>query len=98
MQPANLIPTDEFCSRQRVELSFIQRLEDYGLVETTTVEEVCYLPEEQLVEVEKLARLHYHLHINFEGLQAVNHLLSQAEKLRAEVNRLRNRLRLYEAG
>lgn len=92
------VSADEFCLHHRVEASFIQSLEEYGLVETTVVKDACLLPTRQLAELERLVRLHYNLHINFEGLQAVSHLLQQTEALQTEINRLKNRLRLYEDG
>jgi len=41
-------------------------------------------------------RLHFDLHINLEGLDAVYHLLQRVENLQSEITSLNNKLRLYE--
>lgn len=60
-------------------------------------EEDGQVPHDELGRLESLVRLHYDLHINLEGLDAINHLLQRMENLQREVAGLRSRLRLYEA-
>jgi ubiquinone biosynthesis protein UbiJ len=71
-------------------------LHDFGLVEFTTVKEVQYLRAEDLTELEKMARLHYELDINMEGIDAIKHILQRMDKLQQELNSLKSRLNLYE--
>lgn len=92
----NLIPASIFCSQHRIEVSFIHSLQDYGLIETTTTEQEVFLQADQLQEIERLMRLHYDLHINLEGIDAVTQLLKRLEKMQEELTYLKNRLRLYE--
>lgn len=61
-------------------------------MQVVLIEEVPYLPPEELPEVEQLMRLHYDLNINMEGLDAVRHLLKRNEALQREIQVLRNRL------
>jgi hypothetical protein len=96
MEGEKLIPANEFCSHHNIEVSFVQALQDYGLIEVKIVEEKSFIDEDQLEELEKMVRLHYDLHINFEGLDAVRHLLEQMKDMQNEMAILRNRLRLYE--
>jgi len=96
MAGENLIPANEFCIHHNIEVSFIHSLQDYGLIEITTVEGNGFIEEDQLEEIEKMVRLHYDLNINFEGLDAIRHLLEQMNAMQHEMTTLKNRLRLYE--
>ncbi len=55
------------------------------------------LEPEQLSRIEQLARLHYDLEINLEGLEAISHLLDRMVTSDREARSLRERLRLYES-
>jgi chaperone modulatory protein CbpM len=46
--------------------------------------------------IEHLARLHYDLDINLEGLEAISHLLDRMDASQQEARVLRERLRVYE--
>ncbi|MGZ3837180.1 MAG: chaperone modulator CbpM [Flavisolibacter sp.] len=98
MTDGKLIPANEFCIHHNIEVSFMDALQDYGLIEITTLEGTGFIEEEQLAEIERMMRLHYDLHINFEGIDAVKHLLEQIQLMQREMSGLRNRLRLYETG
>src|SRR4051812_36398825 len=96
MEERTLISAKEFCNHYQIEISFIHSLHDYGLIEGTTSDEDYLLPQEQLDALEKMVRLHYDLHINLEGIDAIYHLLQRVEDMQREMSLLRNRLRLYE--
>jgi chaperone modulatory protein CbpM len=96
MQTEDLIPANEFCVICQVELSFIQSLEQSGLIKLITIEDKRYLQSDQLHELEKLIRLHHELDINLEGIEALSHLLQRVKDMQAELMALKNRLRLYE--
>ncbi|GAA4732387.1 chaperone modulator CbpM [Flavisolibacter ginsenosidimutans] len=96
MSREELISANDFCTHHRIEISFLQSLQNYGLVEMTTVEHNVFLHPEQLSEVEKFIRLHYDLHVNMEGLDVIRHMLERMESLQKEASSLRNRLRFYE--
>lgn len=91
-----LIAAQEFCSSNQVEISFVQSLSEAGLVEVTTVEGTIYINREQLPELEKLARFHYDMDINLEGIEAIYHLLEQIKTMQDEMQALKRRLRIYE--
>lgn len=90
------ISANEFCGHHRIDVSFLRILHEQGLIELRTEEEETFLSPDDLEAVEKLVRLHYDLHINLEGLDAIRHLLALMENLQAENRFLKNRLRFYE--
>ena len=96
MQSNELIPVHSFCVSHKIELSFIESLQQYGLVEITTIEEQTYLAAEQLTELEKYVRLHYDLDINLEGIEAIRHLLEKLNEMQARNIQLQNKLNLFE--
>jgi len=91
-----LISADEFCTCHNIEFSFMRNLQDFGMIEMVTRQEVSYIPESQLEKIERILRLHEELEINIEGIDAINHLLKKIGTMQSEIIRLQNRLRLYE--
>lgn len=91
-----LIPADEFCTSYNVEYAFIHSLQEYGLIQITTVEEKRFINTQQLQDVERFVRMHYDLDINLPGIEAINHLLEKIRDMQDEMNALKNRLRMYE--
>jgi MerR HTH family regulatory protein len=96
MQKEELIPAQEFCNSHQLEVSFIYSLQQYGLLEITTIEETIYLPASQLLQAEKIASLYAELGINMEGIDAITHLLQRVENMQDEITALKNKLSLYE--
>jgi hypothetical protein len=95
METFNSIPADDYCSHYRIETSFIQTLEQHGLITITTVNEKLYLEPEQLPQIEKYRHLHYDLDINMEGIEAISHLLNRINNMHREMTELRNKLLGY---
>ncbi len=96
MQSNELIPAEEFCTYYKIQLSFINNLSQFGLIDITSVEERSYIPQSQLQKLEQIIRLHHDLDINLEGIDAITHLLDRVKSLQSEITVLRNRLSLYE--
>lgn len=96
MQPGELIRAEDFCFHYNISLSFINSLQEYGLIEVTIVEHNYFIPQAQLQKLEQLARLHFDLDINLEGIEAITHLLERVKSLQSEITGLKNRLSLYE--
>ena len=96
MQEGNLISANEFCLRYNIEGSFINSLQDYGLIEFTIIDDNPFIAPSQLSELEKLFRLRYDLDINLEGIDVIIDLLKRLESMQEEMTILKNRLRLYE--
>lgn len=96
MQTENLIAIDEFCAKHDIEISFVSSLQQIGLIEITTIEDVWYINTEQLQQLEKFICFYYELDINLEGIETINHLLERMNELQDELITLRNKLQLYE--
>lgn len=96
MQNNELIPAEEFCTYYKIQLSFINNLNQFGLIDITSVEERSYIPQSQLQKLEQIIRLHHDLDINLEGIDAITHLLDRVKSLQTEITSLRNRLSFYE--
>ena len=97
MENEELIPADQFCGTYEIEFSFIDNLQQYGLIETRRIEHNLLIPQDQLQKLEQLVRLHYDLNINLEGIDAITHLLERVKSLQSEIVELKNRLRFYDA-
>jgi chaperone modulatory protein CbpM len=97
MHSADFIVAGEFCAFHQVELSFIKELHDSGLIGMTTRDGAMLLPAEELPALEKFVRWRYDLAINFEGIEALAHLLQRLDDLREENRMLRNRLRGFDS-
>jgi chaperone modulatory protein CbpM len=96
MQTDELILAEKFCSYYKVEYSFLDSLQQVGLVEITSVEEADYISQSELQKLEQLTRLHYDLDINLEGIDAIANLLERVKQLQSELAVVKNRLKLYE--
>lgn len=94
----DLIIINEFCQICHIEPSFIFELEEGGLVEIRIIEGEKYLQHSQLHDVERYIRMYYDLSINFEGIDAIQHLLNRTKLMQQEIGRLKKRLNLYERG
>ena len=75
MQTKNLIAVNEFCFNHNIEVSFINSLQQTGLIEVDFVEETPFIDADQLQQVEKFIRFYYDLDINLEGIETITHLL-----------------------
>ena len=96
MEKKELIAAEQFCTSHQIEFSFINSLQELGLVEITRIDDVGFISLNQLQKLERFVRLHYELEINPQGIDAISHLLNRIEDMQAELLRLRNRLRRYE--
>ena len=93
MSTAELIPATDFCTSHNIDITFIQSLHDYGLIEVTTIEQSTFVHTEQLPQLEQFIRLHYELDINLAGIDAISNLLQRIEQMQNEIRMLKNRLR-----
>ena len=96
MAKQHYISIKNLCSHYDIEISFVESLYRMGLVEIHLVQQDKCIHQDQLGELEKMIRLYTELNINLEGIDVILNLLEKERHLRAELNALRNRLRLYE--
>ena len=91
-----LIIVSEYCHKCHIEPSFIDLLEEGGLIEVRTEGGEHYLLASQLPDVERSSRMYYDLSINMEGIDAIHHLLERMELMRREISTLRNQLIVFK--
>jgi hypothetical protein len=95
MKTENLIKANDFCVYHNVEFTFINSLQQAGLVDVKEVDQTIFIPESQLKKLQKIISL-YELDINIEGIEAITHMLERIEQLQENMRVLRNKLKLYE--
>lgn len=96
METRELIPVEILCNQYNIPVAFFNNLQEFELIQIVNKKSGYFIHISQIKQVEKLIRLHFDLEINFEGLDAIYHLLNQVETLKEEVKLLQNKLRFYE--
>jgi chaperone modulatory protein CbpM len=86
----------EYCNHYNIETSFIDVLEEIGIFEFIRENDEVFLDPECLNDLERCRELHYELHINPEGIDVILNLLKKQNKMQAEIQSLKNRLKLHE--
>jgi chaperone modulatory protein CbpM len=94
MNQKNLVAADDICMYHHVEYTFISSLQEAGLVELKVVDKTTYIPESELLKLERMIRMHHELEINIAGIEAITHLLERVEQMQEEMRVLRNRASL----
>ena len=90
MEQDELIPVNDFCMYHNIEYSFINSLENSGLISVTSVQQSAFIPLDEMSKLEKFVRLHYDLDINLEGIETINYLLEKIEAMQEEILKLKN--------
>lgn len=90
MEQDELIPVKDFCIYHNIEYSFIDSLENSGLISVTSVQQSAFIPLDEMSKLEKFVRLHYDLDINLEGIETINYLLEKIEAMQEEILQLKN--------
>ena len=93
---SELIIISEYCDKCHIEPSFIEMLQESGLIDIQAENGERYLLFSQLPDVERYSRMYYDLSINMEGIDAIHHLLERMEEMQREIHSLQNRLRVFE--
>lgn len=93
----DFIAVNEFCVHHNIEFSFINLLQQNGLISLSLIESKYFVEKEQLPQLEKFVHFYYDLDINLEGIETVTWLLQRIEILQNENNKLKNRLHFYES-
>lgn len=91
-----LIAIADICLYEKIEISFVHALADFGLISTTVVQKTAFLYAEELPKLTRFQHLYRDLDINLEGLHAVAHLLNQLQDAQSKVIALENELNYYK--
>ena len=95
MENENLVLMTKFCLHYEVEPSFISSLNDFGLITLLEVSNEHYLALDEIIEVEKMARLHYDLGINLEGIDAITSHLKHNTTLQQALMAAKTKLEAF---
>lgn len=96
MNLEHLISVDHFCTSHDIEITFVNSLHQYGLIQLVSIEEKPFIEVDKLPDLEKFVTYHYELEINLEGIETIVHLLGKIQELQLENRVLRNRVGLHE--
>jgi chaperone modulatory protein CbpM len=95
MKTEHLITVREFCIYHNIDNTFINSLQQAGLVSVMHESNDAFIPKTELQKLEKMISL-YQLDINVAGIEAITHLLDRMEQMQQRLIGMRNRLRIYE--
>ena len=96
MEKSTLISIDIFCKTHNLESDLIISLHEFGLIPVLFEEQKGYISLDDLGTLQKIISFHNDLEINKEGIEVILRLLDQIDGRLAEINTLKNKLRLYE--
>lgn len=96
MKTQELIIVEVFCREYEIEITLMEELEDFGLIEVVQNNGIKYIHVDQLVEVERVIRFHNELNINKEGIEVILNLLNRIDKISQQRRYLQDKLKLYE--
>lgn len=96
MTETHFIPTHTLCSHYDIEITFVDALNQMGLIQIEIIEQNQFIHQDQIADLEKIIRLHRELNVNLEGIDVVLNLLEKERALQDELTALKNRLRMYE--
>jgi MerR HTH family regulatory protein len=91
MTNKKLLQIEDVSRYYAIEIAFIHSLHDVGLLHIITKKNISYILENQLVDLEKIIRLHGDLEINAQGIDIVFNLLNTISALQKQVLVLKNR-------
>lgn len=96
MNTKSYVAIGQLCQHYNIEQSFFLNLNEFGLLEISTIEHDQYIHEDRISDVERMIRMHYDLAINFEGIDTVLNLLDKMDDLQSQLSNVRSRLQIYE--
>ena len=96
MPTTQLIAASEFCIYHNIELSFIESLQQSGLITVVVQQEKLFVEEEELPQLEKMVRLYHEMDINIEGIETITYLLQRMNDMQRQIAELNQRLSMYE--
>jgi hypothetical protein len=97
METNNLILVEKCCSNLEVEFSFINSLNDSGLIQVIVLDDNKYISIDDLKRLERAIHFHFELNINIEGIDVIHNLLEQIEDLQEELRVTKNKLKVFES-
>ena len=94
---ADFISIEEYCTQHHTEITFIDALEQSGLIQVIQVETSRCVPFSQLQQLERYTTLYNELEINVPGIEVVDMLLDKLKDMQNHIQELENKLHFYES-
>lgn len=91
------ISREELVKIYNVEITFFDSLEESGLLNTETDENIKYLLYDELPAFERFANWHYDLDVNIPGIEMIHELLLKMETIKKENRTLLQKLNAISA-
>lgn len=92
MEQNEFISVNDFCQYHKIEMTFIQSLEESDLIQISVIGEDEFIPYDEIPRIEKFIRMHYDLDINVAGLETIDYLLRKVEALQSQINHIHNQI------
>lgn len=80
-----------------VKESFIESLNELGLIKVEDSEDDKFIEYENIDTLEQFVRWHNEMDINVEGIEALHYMLERVRNLQIEIEQLQNELRFYKS-
>jgi len=96
MSHSKVIKIESLSIHYQVDRSFFQQLNDLGVIEIHSVDNMPCVDEQHLALLDKVVRLHQDLEINPQGLDVVLNLLDKIDSLEKSLVETQNRLSIFE--
>jgi len=91
-----LITISEYCTHYAVDSSFVNALEESGLIVFTIIDENKFIHYEQLIEMDRYVHFYYDMDINVEGIDAIMNLLQKVKQMQYEIKLLKSHIHLHQ--
>ena len=88
MSEKTLILVETLCSHYNIEISFMDDLNNMGLIEIEIIEQNQFIHQDQISNLEKIIRLYTELNVNLEGIDVVFNLLEKEKALQEKIKAL----------
>ena len=96
MESSLLIPANSFCSSHDIAIAFIEDLHSFGLVTVVSKQDNLYIPEAEILKLERILTFNKELEINLPGVETILHLLERIEHMQQNLSKLENQLKRYQ--
>jgi hypothetical protein len=93
---SELISIEEYCTYHHTEITFIDALEQSGLIQIVQLEALRCIHSDQLEQLERYTTLYNDLEVNVAGIEVVNMLLDKLELMQHKIRDLENKIHFYE--
>lgn len=92
MKSSNYISLDTLCEHYEIEVSFINQLNEMGIIEIINIEHSNCIHSDRIKNLEKIIRMNRDLQINLEGIDTILNLLDKIEELQSEIQQMKQKL------